>query len=116
MHVRRAEEGSDSWRQAALELAEPTATAGGIGSTAIADRLAEILLIHVLDAWVRQEELRDGFLGALHDPPLCRVLEAIHSRPARAWTLEGLAQQAGMSRSTLASRFRSTLGIPRCGT
>lgn len=111
MHVQRHKEGGDPWRPVALELAEPVPR-NGVGSSAIADRLAEILLIHVLNAWVRQEDLDDGFLGALHDPALCRVLEAIHSRPAHTWTVGDLARHGGVSRSTLATRFRDTLGVP----
>jgi AraC-like DNA-binding protein len=38
------------------------------------------------------------------------ALNAIHSRPAHAWTLEELARDAGTSRSVLAERFQNLVG------
>ncbi len=112
MHIRGRRDGAAPWQRAATDLADPVEPTVAVGHAAVADRLAEILLIRVLDAWVLQEGLTDGFIGALRDPRLCPVLEAIHSEPDRSWTLEILAKRAGMSRSTLSSRFQRSLGVP----
>ncbi|MDN3720799.1 AraC family transcriptional regulator [Roseibium salinum] len=36
----------------------------------------------------------------------------MHSHPARDWTLEQLAREAGMSRSVMAERFNAVVGTP----
>jgi AraC-like DNA-binding protein len=51
-----------------------------------------------------------GWLAALHDPQVGRVLNLIHALPDRAWTVEELADEAAMSRSALAQRFTALVG------
>ena len=38
------------------------------------------------------------------------AIASIHDNPGYSWTLEGLAERAGMSRSTFAQRFKATVG------
>ncbi|MBC8058017.1 MAG: helix-turn-helix transcriptional regulator, partial [Rhizobiales bacterium] len=38
------------------------------------------------------------------------ALNALHKRPAQAWTVEELAREAGTSRSVLAERFQQIVG------
>ena len=47
------------------------------------------------------------WLAGLADPVVAR---ALHADPARAWTVAGLAREAAVSRSTLAARFKQTVG------
>jgi len=51
-----------------------------------------------------------GLISGLADPALARALTALHERPGEAWSLEAMAQEAGMSRSAFAARFKSTVG------
>lgn len=53
-----------------------------------------------------------GWLQGFADPRLSMVLSCIHGEPARGWTLQTLAKSAGMSRTSLAVRFRERMGIP----
>jgi transcriptional regulator GlxA family with amidase domain len=46
------------------------------------------------------------------DPEIGKVLALMHREPATPWTVALLAQEAGMSRSVLAARFRQYLGEP----
>ena len=48
----------------------------------------------------------------MREPPLARVLAALHAQPAHAWTAEELAGQAFLSRSAFAERFVRVLGVP----
>jgi AraC-like DNA-binding protein len=48
---------------------------------------------------------------AVKDPAIARVLECMHAQPHVEWTLDRLAQQAFISRTALAERFRMLLGI-----
>ena len=58
----------------------------------------------------RQASDRVGLLYALADPQLGRAIEAMHADPAHRWTLAELANQAGLSRSIFAQRFRERIG------
>ena len=51
-----------------------------------------------------------GWSHAVHDPQVRRALTLMHERSAHAWTLDELAQQAGLSRTALAERFRDAMG------
>jgi AraC-like DNA-binding protein len=52
-----------------------------------------------------------GILRAQCDPVLKRVLDAMHARPGRRWTLASLARQAGVSRSAFAARFKQVTNV-----
>ena len=47
---------------------------------------------------------------ALADKRLGAAIGAIHADPARRWTLQALAERAGMSRSTFALKFKQKVG------
>lgn len=51
-----------------------------------------------------------GVLAGLADPRLAKALTALHEAPRRAWSLEDLADAAGMSRTRFAAHFRAVVG------
>ena len=53
-----------------------------------------------------------GWLAGLRDPVVGRALRLLHQQPARPWTVESLAREAGLSRSALAERFTHFVGQP----
>lgn len=87
------------------ELAQPRCA-----QRALLGHAGEILLIGVLRHLIAQRALPDGVLAGLADPGLARVLVAVHERPAQAWTLERMAEEAAMSRTVFAERFRTVMG------
>ena len=80
------------------------------GVDVVIDELSLILFVHVLRS-AMDEGVSGGMLAAFADARLARALEGIHSRPGDAWTLDGLARAAGMSRSSFAERFKTVLGV-----
>jgi transcriptional regulator GlxA family with amidase domain len=52
-----------------------------------------------------------GLLSGLSHPRLRNALVAMHEAPAQEWTLDELAQVAGMTRSEFATTFRETVGV-----
>jgi len=48
-------------------------------------------------------------LGAFSDKNLCRAMDAFHKAPAKRWTVEELAQAAGMSRTGFALQFQKQM-------
>jgi len=90
----------------ASEMAEQ---APGFG--VVATRLAGVLFIQVLRAYIASEPERNkGWLYAIFDPQLGTALSAIHDNVNTPWTVESLAEAAGMSRSAFAARFKELLG------
>ena len=51
-----------------------------------------------------------GLMAGLADPALARALTGLHEHPGKAWTLQAMAQQAGMSRSAFAARLKEVVG------
>ncbi|RRD07384.1 AraC family transcriptional regulator [Arachnia propionica] len=81
------------------------------GGEAVATRLADILVIQAIRAWLTTaSDTGAGWLRAIQDPRIGRVLEAIHAEPGREWTLGRLAQTATMSRSSFSTRFTELVG------
>lgn len=113
MHVQRSQhpEGDLLDRLTALTLAE--AEHRRPGGECIRLRLSELMFVEVVRRHVENLPAHEtGWLAGLRDPGVGRVLALIHARPAHAWTLETLAAEAGMSRSTLAERFTCLVGHP----
>jgi AraC-like DNA-binding protein len=83
------------------------------GSQMILGRMMELLFVEVLRRHVsRLPAGSTGWLAALNDPILGRALALMHADPARKWTAEDLAREAGSSRTVLAERFKALLGRP----
>ncbi len=97
----------DTMQALASEMAEQAP-----GSEVVATRLAEVLFIQALRAHIASGEGRrnKGWLRGIFDPQIGSALSAIHDRVNTPWTVESLAEAAGMSRSALAVRFKELLG------
>ncbi len=90
---------------------EITTEAPGQGS--VIDRLLDVLLVHSIRAWARlHPETARGWLAGGTDALIAKALTYFHESPAETWSPESLAQRLNVSRATLASRFRATVGEP----
>lgn len=83
------------------------------GQRLMADRLFEVVLLQLL-RWLldhpQEAGIQPGLITGLSDPRLARALVAVHEAPGEAWTLERLAECAGMSRTVFANTFREVVG------
>ena len=90
----------------ALEMADQVS-----GSEIVATRLAEVLVIQVLRAYIASEPGRKhGWLRAVFDPQIGGALAAFHDQVGAPWTVASLSEAAGVSRSAFAVRFKALLG------
>jgi AraC-like DNA-binding protein len=102
---------SGGWLDNLLRHAVEQAKAATPGSDVIVAHLAEVLFAEVLRRYLLTlPEGRSGWLAGARDPAIGRALAALHSRPAFDWTLEVLAQEAGISRSALTEKFTRFIG------
>jgi AraC-like DNA-binding protein len=110
VHIRReADKATLHWclERMRQELREPQP-----GGFLIAQQLATTLLIQALRLHLAERaEGGAGWLSALADRQMAAAITAMHADPARRWTLQSLAETAGMSRTTFATRFKETVAV-----
>jgi AraC-like DNA-binding protein len=81
------------------------------GGFLVVDHLAHMMLLQALRLHLAEGiEGGVGWLFALADRQMSLAIGAMHDDPAHRWTLQALAERAGMSRSTFALRFKETVG------
>jgi len=80
------------------------------GGQAVFQRLCEVLVIRLLRHALEGEKIHTGLLNGLSDRRIAQALVAIHEAPGQAWTLERLAETAGMSRTQFAVTFKNLVG------
>jgi AraC-like DNA-binding protein len=82
-----------------------------IGAGAVGAHLAVVLLIDIIRYHLARNPAGTGWLHGLTDPVTAAALRAIHAAPGARWTVQSLADQAHVSRSTLAARFKAVVGL-----
>lgn len=86
------------------------------GQQVVLDRLLDWMLVCALREWFeRPGQEAPPWYTAQRDPVVGRALRLLHTEPAAPWTVTALAQQAGVSRATLAKRFTDLVGEPPSG-
>ncbi|MES3014341.1 MAG: AraC family transcriptional regulator [Pseudomonadota bacterium] len=105
-----------TWLEASVRYALAEARSPRPGGAGVLAKLAEVLFIEVLRLYMNEDmndaarEGRTGWLAGVGDRIVGAALNALHKRPAHAWTLEELARESGSSRSVLAERFQQLVG------
>lgn len=92
-----------------LILMEMSATR--CGQPSWMNRAGDILLIGLMRHLVAQPQKTSGLFTALANPRIAKTLVAMHSDAAKPWTLEALAEEAGMSRTTFVNQFKQLMQI-----
>lgn len=96
----------------ALSEIEDELTNRPMGSNVVAEHLATVMLVHVLRLHIaRDPHVASGWMAGLGDPVVATALAQMHQDPAHPWTVAELAARASVSRSTLAARFKTVVGI-----
>ncbi len=81
------------------------------GGDAVLARLSDVIVIQAIRAHLAELPLRgQGWLHALADQQLGAALALIHEHPEMTWTIERLASDVGLSRSSFALRFTEVVG------
>jgi AraC-like DNA-binding protein len=89
------------------ELREPQP-----GGFLVAQQLAYMMLVQALRLHLAEGlNAGVGWLFALADKQMSAAINAMHADPAQRWTLQALAERAGMSRTTFTLKFKETVGV-----
>jgi AraC-like DNA-binding protein len=95
----------------ALELLFSEASSEFPGRQTAVDRIFEYVLVLLVRSALNAHLVDSGVLLGLADERLVKAIEGMHKHPETRWSLEQLAQSAGMSRARFAAHFRRVVGI-----
>lgn len=98
------------WLDPLFALLEEQVHASAPGAAAIFAKLADVFVTQALRSYLTAA---DGFARpAARDPGIAQVVKMLRERPQARWSVHGMAQSAGMSKTSFTTRFRAVLGQP----
>ena len=101
------------WLSSTLRFMAAEARATRPGGETVVTRLADILVIQAIRAWIASDPAaQTGWLGALRDRQIGGVFAQVQRDLAHPWTVASLADSVAMSRSAFAARFHALVGEP----
>lgn len=110
IHIKSAQLAACGWLEPALAMIAEQMEAQILGSDSAVRRISEVIFIEAIRAGIHTSEALRSLMSALSDPRLGRALHLMHVSPQTDWTVESLAQEAGMSRSSFAEHFLARVG------
>ena len=83
------------------------------GAETLLAKLSELLFVETIRRYIKElPDSETGWLAGLRDPHVAKALALLHACPGRSWTVDELAREVGLSRSSLAERFMHYIGQP----
>lgn len=111
LHLPAARAGG--WVARVIDQAACESTQRRPGADAVLERLAEMMFVDTARRYLDSlPEDATGWLAGLRDRYVGRALALLHEYPERAWTIDELGRQVGLSRSALHERFMQFLAQP----
>lgn len=110
IHIKAENTINASWLDTLFHFIVAETESDSPGSDAIVDKLSDVLFIQVIRTYMQETQLESGLLAALADKQISKALNAIHADPGAAWSVESLAEKAGLSRSAFSNHFHQLAG------
>lgn len=105
--------GGEAWMKRFLDFAKLESEMKRAGGASMLARLGEIMFIDLVRRHIEGLDANQpSWLAGLKDRQIGLALSLLHEAPGDAWTIERLARDCGMSRSTLSERFAHFVGRP----
>jgi len=101
---------TNPWLKSTLDYLVCETQNEALGSKLILDKLTEVLLVQFIRHYIKETHEGQSLAHALYDRHIGPALKLIHSDITVSWTLEQLAQEAGLSRAAFAERFKQQVG------
>ncbi len=111
VHIKNADPDNAVWLDSLIQFICRESQSDSLGSTAVVDKLCDVLFVQIIRSWISKNDTKQGFIAALADPSLYRALDAFHASPYITWSVELLAEKAGMSRSAFSNRFQTIMVV-----
>jgi AraC-like DNA-binding protein len=104
---------SGKWLEDSIRFSADEAVVSRPGGEAVLTKLAEVLFMETLRAYVADlSPKQTGWLAGTRDAVVGKALALMHRSASHPWTVDSIAKEAGVSRSVLAERFRHYLNEP----
>jgi AraC-like DNA-binding protein len=101
------------WLETSLLHLVEEAISHRAGSDAMLAKVSEALFVDILRRYVTGlPEHQTGWLAGARDPVVSKSLALLHGRVSHPWTINELAEEVGVSRTSLVDRFAKYLAEP----
>lgn len=101
---------SNNWLKSLLEMIVTENTNVSPASKALLNKLSELLFTYALRQHLEDHPEEVGMLAIYGHNRLAHAINAIHQHPEYEWTLESMASEAALSRTTFVETFKSVSG------
>lgn len=109
IHLTNYGEDAGRWMEATLRVIGEEAGGRRMGGDLIALKMSEAILAQAIRSFIESSDAQEWALGAFSNKNLSRALDSFHKAPAERWTVELLANAAGMSRTGFAVQFQKLM-------
>lgn len=111
IHINADHVNQDSGLQQVLSLIKSEQASSAVGSSIMLESLINMLLVCITRVWVNNtENKQSGWIFALKDPKIGKVINLMHQAPEQKWTVDSLAKAVFMSRASFAKKFVQFVG------
>ncbi|HSN32171.1 MAG TPA: AraC family transcriptional regulator [Ideonella sp.] len=105
--------GGDDWVAWLMRQAVAESLTQRPGGEAMLERMSEMMFVDAMRRYADAlPAASTGWLAGLRDRAVGRALALLHHEPARAWSVDDLGREVGLSRSALHDRFVQFIGQP----
>jgi AraC-like DNA-binding protein len=111
VHIKSYGETVGKWMEATLAVIGDEAGGKRMGGDLIALKMSETIFAQAIRSFIESNEAPEWGLSGFSDSNLRLALDAFHKSPKNSWTVEGLAQTAGMSRTSFAVLFQKKMAM-----
>ncbi len=112
IHMRPSDDVSSDFIDGTLRLLDAELARHREGSSAMVERLTDLLVLQTLRHEAVDGSSVEGWLAAVRDERVGKALALMHASPGADWTVDQLASRCGMSRSRFYERFSTLVGEP----
>jgi transcriptional regulator GlxA family with amidase domain len=105
--------GLTRWLEPLFALLDEETQAKAPGAAVIYAKLADVFVTEALRSYLAAADgLTHLAQPAVPDPGIARIVTMLRGRPQGRWSVDAMAQSAGMSRTSFNTRFRAVFGQP----
>ena len=101
---------SNPWLRSLLEMIVTENMCVSPASKALLDKLSELLFTYALRQYLTDNPGEVGMLAIYGHARLAQAINAVHQHPEYEWTLESMAKEAALSRTTFVETFKAVSG------
>ncbi|MGE0240220.1 MAG: cupin domain-containing protein [Parvibaculaceae bacterium] len=104
---------SRDWVESSVRYAAEGLHHGAVAASPVMGRLSELLFAEAIRAYAMSlPESARSWLKGLGDPYVGRAIAALNEDLAHPWSVDEIAETAGLSRSAFVERFSAAVGLP----